>query len=197
MDLMTVILTGLLYSFRMTPFIVTGASAVRVLLLLSGQKREFEDWTRNKVLTLVSIVFLPGTLAFMAIRYLIALSFGVDVEDIGSSSAYGEIDVYLKVDRPPRVGVVLVVLFLNVLLAVFISFILIVIPTTVYLQPLIAVACWWIAIGILINCSVRSGDLSLLFASFKRKPQRSLVELLLFVSILSVAYYVQYVGVPA
>ena len=196
-DLTAMMLANLVYSFRMTPIIVVAASFIRVVLLLSGQKREFEDWTRNKLLSVLSIVFLPGTLAFMGIRLLMARIFGVDVEDVASSSTYGEINVFLKVEKPPRVGIVLGVLFFNVLLAIFAAFSLVVIPIWLYMEPLFALVFWWIAIGILFNCSVRSGDLSLLFASLKRKPRSGAIELILFIAILSFAYYVQYVGVPA
>ncbi|TFF84119.1 hypothetical protein EU524_01420, partial [Candidatus Thorarchaeota archaeon] len=164
-DLQSMVIANLVYSFQMTPPILFGASIVRVVLLLSGQKREFEDWTRNKLLTFLSIIFLPGTLAFMGIRLLLARVFGIGIEDVASSSTYGEINVFLKVEKPPRVGIVLSVLFLNVLLAVFTAFSLVVVPIMFLLQPLWLGLCWWIAIGILFNCSVRSGDLSLLFAS--------------------------------
>ena len=193
-DLQSLVLANLVYSFQMTPPIVLGASFVRVVLLLSGQKREFEDWTRNKFLTFLSIVFLPGTLAFMGIRLLLARVFRVAIEDVGSSSTYGEVNVFLKVEKPPRVGIVLSVLFLNVLLAVFAAFSLVVIPVMLLFEPLWMGVCWWIAVGILFNCSVRSGDLSLLFASLKRKPRSGLIEFVAFVSILSLAYYIQFLG---
>lgn len=168
---------------------------MRVVLLLSGQKREFEDWTRNKFLTFLSIIFLPGTLAFMGIRLLLAKLFRVAVGDVSSSSTYGEINVFLEVEKPPRVGIVLSLLFLNVLLAVFVTFSFVVAPAMLLLEPVWVLVCWWIAAGILFNCSVRSGDLSLLFASLKRKPRSGMVEFIAFVSILSMAYYIQFVGV--
>ena len=194
-DLQSLVLANLAYSFQMTPPIVLGASVVRVALLLSGQKREFEDWTRNKFLTFLSIIFLPGTLAFMGIRLLLAKIFRIAIEDVASSSTYGEINVFLKVEKPPRVGIVLSVLFLNVLLAIFTAFSLVVIPVMLVFEPLWMVVCWWVSVGILFNCSVRSGDLSLLFASLKRKPKSGLIEFVLFTSILCVAYYLQLVGV--
>jgi len=193
-DIEVLMLANLVFSFSVTPVVLIGATILRGLLLLSGQKREFEDWTRNKFMTFLTIIFLPGTLAFMGIRLLIAKGFRVDVEDIGSSSTYGEINVFLKVDRPPRVGIVLVVLFLNVLSAVFTAFTLIVMPVMIYLEPLWIFVFWWIALGILFNCSLRSGDLSLVVAALRSKPRSGVLEFISFMMILGFIYYTLYMG---
>jgi hypothetical protein len=190
-------LGNLLFSFYVTPFVLIGASVLRGLLLLSGQKREFEDWTRNKLMTILSIVFLPGSLAFIGIRLLIARIFRVDVEDIGGSSTYGEINVFLKVDKPPRVGIVLVVLFLNVVAAVFVAFTLILIPVLIVMEPLWFAVLLWISIGILFNCSIKSGDLSLIIASLKNRPRSGVIEFIAFMVVLGFIYYVRFAGVGA
>jgi len=194
-DIGILMLANLVYSFSVTPIVLVGASILRGLLLLSGQKREFEDWTRNKLMTFLTIIFLPGTLAYMGIRYLLARVFGVDVEDIGSSSTYGEINVFLKVEKPPRVGVVLVVLFLNVVAAVFTAFTLIVMPVMIYIETLWVLVFWWIALGILFNCSLRSGDLSLILASLRNKPRSGTIEFIGFMVIMGFIYYTMYMGV--
>ncbi|MHA2221900.1 MAG: hypothetical protein ACXAAO_07550, partial [Candidatus Thorarchaeota archaeon] len=85
LDLGSLIIGNLVFSFYMTPMVLIGASVFRGLLLLSGQKREFEDWTRNKLMTILSIIFLPGSLVFIGIRLLIVRIFRVTIEDIGSS----------------------------------------------------------------------------------------------------------------
>ena len=193
-DIGVLMLASLISSFSVTPLVLIGASILRGLLLLSGQKREFEDWTRNKLMTFLTIVFLPGTLAYMGIRLLIAKGFRVDVEDIGSSSTYGEINVFLKVDRPPRVGVVLIVLFLNVVAAVFTAFTLILLPIMVYVEPLWGVVFWWIALGILFNCSLRSGDLSLVVSALRSKPKSGTIEFIGFMVVLGFIYYTMYLG---
>ncbi len=190
-------LGNLQFSFYVTPLVLIGASVLRGLLLLSGQKREFEDWTRNKLMTILSIVFLPGSLAFIGIRLLIARIFRVDVEDVGGSSTYGEINVFLKVDKPPRVGIVLVVLFLNVVAAVFMAFTLILLPVLIVMEPLWFAVFLWIAIGILFNCSIRSGDLSLIMASLKNRPRSGVIEFIAFMVVLGFIYYVRFAGVGA
>ena len=187
-------LANLFFSFSVTPYVILGATILRGLLLLSGQKREFEDWTRNKLMTFLTIIFLPGTLAYMGIRFLIAKGLRVDVEDVGSSSTYGEINVFLKVDRPPRVGIVLTVLFLNVVAAVFAAFALIVLPVMIYVEPLWIFVFWWVALGILFNCSLRSGDLSLVVAALKNKPRSGAIEFIGFIIILGFIYYTMYMG---
>lgn len=196
-DVGTLMLGNLMFSFYMTPLVLIGASVLRGLLLLSGQKREFEDWTRNKLMTILSIVFLPGSLAFIGIRLLIARTFRVDVEDIGGSSTYGEINVFLKVDKPPRVGIVLMVLFLNVVVAVFVAFTLILLPVLIVMEPLWFAVLLWISIGILFNCSIRSGDLSLIVASLRNKPRSGAIEFIVFMAVLGFIYYVRFTGVGA
>jgi hypothetical protein len=193
-DIGMLMLANLFFSFSVTPYVIIGATILRGLLLLSGQKREFEDWTRNKLMTFLTIIFLPGTLAYMGIRLLIAKGFRVDVEDVGSSSTYGEINVFLKVDRPPRVGIVLIVLFLNVVAAVFAAFALIVLPVMIYMEPLYIFVFWWVALGILFNCSLRSGDLSLVVAALKNKPRSGAIEFIGFIIILGFIYYTMYAG---
>jgi hypothetical protein len=190
-------LGNLLFSFHVTPLVLIGASVLRGLLLLSGQKREFEDWTRNKLMTILSIVFLLGSLAFIGIRLLIARIFRVDVEDVGGSSTYGEINVFLKVDKPPRVGIVLMVLFLNVVTAVFVAFTLLLLPVLIVMEPLWFAVFLWIAIGILFNCSIRSGDLSLIMASLKNRPRSGTIEFIAFMVVLGFIYYVRFAGVGA
>ncbi len=194
-DIGMLMVANLIYSFSVTPIVIVGASILRGLLLLSGQKREFEDWTRNKLMTFLTIIFLPGTLAYMGIRFLIAKVFGVNIEDIGSSSTYGEINVFLKVDKPPRVGIVLVVLFLNVVAAVYTAFTLIVLPVMIYMETLWIAVFWWVALGILFNCSLRSGDLSLIVAALRNKPRSGVIEFIGFMIIMGFIYYTLYVGV--
>lgn len=194
-DIGVLMVANLIYSFSVTPIVIIGASILRGLLLLSGQKREFEDWTRNKLMTFLTIIFLPGTLAYMGIRFLIAKVFGVDIEDIGSSSTYGEINVFLKVDKPPRVGIVLAVLFLNVVAAVFTAFTLIVLPVMIYVETLWILVFWWVALGILFNCSLRSGDLSLIVAALRNKPRSGVFEFIGFIVIMGFIYYTLYLGV--
>ena len=193
----SLVLGNLAFSFYMTPIVLIGASVLRGVLLLSGQKREFEDWTRNRLMTILSIVFIPGSLAFIGIRLVIARLFRVDVEDIGGSSTYGEINVFLKVDRPPRVGIVLSVLFLNVVAAVFVAFMLILLPVFIVVEPLWLAVLMWISIGILFNCSVRSGDLSLIVASIRNRPRSGAIEFITFMVVLGFIYYMRITGVGA
>lgn len=186
---------NLVFSVRIAPAILVIVTVVRGLILLSGQKREFEDWTRNSLMSALSILFLPGTLAYIGIRYTVSRAFGIDVENIGGSTTYGEINLFLKVERPPRVAIVLSALYMIVVMSVFVALSLILLPALLFFQNMPAVLfCWYVAIGVLFNISLRSGDVSLVVASLRRRPRAGALEFIV-VMVALVLLYTQVVGV--
>jgi len=194
-DLPAALFANLVFSVKIAPGILVVVTIVRGLILLSGQKREFEDWTRNSLMSALSIIFLPGTLAYIAIRYTVSRAFGIDVENIGGSTTYGEINLFLKVERPPRVAIVLSALYMIVVMSVFVALSLILLPALLFFQNMPAVLlCWYVAIGVLFNNSLRSGDVSLVVASLRRRPRAGVLEFIA-VMVALVLLYTQVVGV--
>jgi len=194
-DLPAALFANLVFSVRIAPAILVIVTVVRGLILLSGQKREFEDWTRNSLMSALSIIFLPGTLAYIGIRYTVSRAFGIDVENIGGSTTYGEINLFLKVERPPRVAIVLSALYMIVVMSVFVALSLILLPALLFFQNMPAVLfCWYVAIGVLFNISLRSGDVSLVVASLRRRPRAGALEFIV-VMVALVLLYTQVVGV--
>jgi hypothetical protein len=194
-DLPAALFANLVFSVKIAPGILVVVTIVRGLILLSGQKREFEDWTRNSLMSALSIIFLPGTLAYIAIRYTVSRAFGIDVENIGGSTTYGEINLFLKVERPPRVAIVLSALYMIVVMSVFVALSLILLPALLFFQNMPAVLlCWYVAIGVLFNNSLRSGDVSLVVASLRRRPRAGVLEFIA-VMVALVLLYTQVAGV--
>ena len=194
-DLAAALFANLVFSVKIAPGILVIVTVVRGLILLSGQKREFEDWTRNSLMSALSIIFLPGTLAYIAIRYTVSRAFGIDVENIGTSTTYGEINLFLKVERPPRVAIVLSALYMIVVMSVFVALSLILLPALLFFQNMPAVLlCWYVAVGVLFNNSLRSGDISLVVASLRRKPRTGALEFIAVMAAL-VLLYTQVMGV--
>ena len=194
-DLPAALFANLVFSVKIAPGILVIVTVVRGLILLSGQKREFEDWTRNSLMSALSIIFLPGTLAYIGIRYTVSKAFGIDVENIGGSTTYGEINLFLKVECPPRVAIVLSALYMIVVMSVFVALSLILLPALLFFQNMPAVLfCWYVAIGVLFNNSLRSGDVSLVVASLRRRPRAGALEFIA-VMVTLVLLYTQVVGV--
>lgn len=194
-DLPAALLANLVFSVKIAPGILVIVTVVRGLILLSGQKREFEDWTRNSLMSALSIIFLPGTLAYIGIRYTVSRAFGIDVENIGGSTTYGEINLFLKVERPPRVVIVLSALYMIVVMSVFVALSLILLPALLFFQNMpVVLFCWYVAVGVLFNISLRSGDVSLVVASLRRRPRAGALEFIA-VMVTLVLLYTQVVGV--
>ncbi len=194
-DLPAALFANLVFSVKIAPGILAIVTVVRGLILLSGQKREFEDWTRNSLMSALSIIFLPGTLAYIGIRYTVSRAFGIDVENIGGSTTYGEINLFLKVERPPRVVIVLSALYMIVVMSVFVALSLILLPALLFFQNMpVVLFCWYVAIGVLFNISLRSGDVSLVVASLRRRPRAGALEFIA-VMVALVLLYTQVVGV--
>ena len=194
MDIPSLILANLIFSIKITPIVVIIVSILRAAILFSGQKREFEDWTRNPLLTVLLMIFLPGTLAYVAIRYVVCYAFGIDIEGVGSATTYGEINLFLTVDKAPRVGIAITSLFVTIVMSIFVALSLVAIPIVLVFDVLPTLVCWYISLGILFNSSIRNGDISMIGASLKRRPRSGAVELLVVMTAL-VLLYIQVMGV--
>lgn len=190
-DPVTALAANMYFALRISPIVVAVVSAIRGIILLMGQKREFERWTRNFLLSALSVLFLPGTAIFVAIRFVICKVFGISVENIGGSWTYGEINLFLRIDQPPRVSAVVVSLFVTFVLSVFTSLTLLSAPTIMVVDdPVIALLCWYVAIGLMFNTSLRSGDLSLIAAAMRKRPRTAVAELAV-VLVLLVVFYIR------
>jgi hypothetical protein len=144
----------------------------------------------------VTIIFAPGMVINTGVRYAVAALFRIDIEGVGAGSTYAELNLFLKVDKPPRVWVLICALFVSTVLSVFIGFSLLVLPVILLLGAPVVLLSWYLALGVLFNCCIRGGDVSLLSAALKGQPRRGSFELLLVLIIL-VLFYIQLAGVVA
>ena len=195
-DIPGLMMANLLFSMQVAPGVLIVVSVIRGLVLLTGQKREFEDWTRNWLLTLLSWVFLPGTMVYVALRWGISKLFRIDVENVGLSTTYAELNLFLKVEKPPRVVVAVTFLYATVVLSVFTACSMIILPLVFLLDAPVVAILWYVALGVFFNTSLRSGDVSLVAASLKKRPRSGALELIVVIAAL-VIFYAQIAGVFA
>ncbi|MCK5390060.1 MAG: hypothetical protein KAJ36_06200, partial [Candidatus Thorarchaeota archaeon] len=78
-DLGTMLVLNLVFSVKVAPAVVFTATLIRSLILLSGNKRVFRAWTRNAMLSAVSIIFFPGSIINTAVRYSVCSLFRIDL----------------------------------------------------------------------------------------------------------------------
>lgn len=194
-DLVGLVITNLVLAVSFTPFVIIAMTVIRSIVLLAGRKREFEEWTRNPLLSILSIVFLPGSLVYIGIRYLVCSAFGFRIESIGTSTTYGEFNLYLNVERPPRVGAVIAAIYAIVVLSVFSAMNLMILPMAFAADFLLPGIGLYVALGVLFNASIRSGDITLLGASLRRRPRSGALELVIAIAIL-LFVHVQLLEVP-
>lgn len=194
MEIVFLLLANLYFAFQWTPMIMVAITAIRGALLLKGQKREFEDWFRNPLMTFLSIFFLPGTLIYTGIRYVVSRIAGIRVERVSGSTTYGELNLFLKVEKPPRVGVLVLALYANIVLSVFVVLTLLVLPFMLVLNLVWTGLCLYVAAGVLYNSSLRSGDAGLVLSALREHPRSGVIELLIAVAAIAVVYW-QLMGV--
>jgi len=192
-DVLALLATNLIFSVKIAPLVVIVATMIRSALLLTGRKRAIVSWTRNTILSIATIVFLPGMLVNTAVRYGVCSLFGIDLEGIGGGSTYAELNLFLKVDRPPKVAVLVSALYVSTVASVFIGFTLLFMPVVLLLGAPIVLLCWYMALCVLFNSSLRGGDVQLLGAALQKQPGRGMAELLAALAILIVFY--TFVGV--
>ncbi len=194
-DIVSLLTMNFLFSLKVAPLVVIVATLLRSILLLSGNKRAFKSWTRNTLLSALTIIFLPGIIINTAVRYGICSLFQIDLEGVGAGSTYAELNLFLKVDSPPRVGVLILALYLSTLTSVFIGFLLLFLPVVILAGAPLFLLCWYLSLAVLINCSLRGGDVSLLGAALRGHLGKGILELVIALSVLIVFYYFVGVGV--
>ncbi|MFW9921033.1 MAG: hypothetical protein ACFFED_15640 [Candidatus Thorarchaeota archaeon] len=194
-DIVFLVLANLYFAFQWTPIIMVVITVIRGALLLKGQKREFEDWFRNPWMTFLSIFFLPGTLIYTGIRYVVSKIAGIKIARVSGTSTYGELNMFIEVERPPRVGVLIVALYMNIMLSVFVALTLLVLPLVLILDLAWTGICIYVSLGVLYNSSLRSGDAGLVLSSLRQKPRSGAIELIVVIVSIAVLYW-QTLGVP-
>jgi len=192
-DVLALLATNLVFSIKIAPLVVIVATLIRSALLLTGRKRAFVSWTRNTLLSFATFIFLPGMLVNTAVRYGVCSLFGIDLEGIGSGSTYAELNLFLKVDRPPKVAVLVSALYVSTVASVFIGFMFLFLPVVLLLGAPIVLLSWYLALCVLFNSSLRGGDVQLLGAALQKHPGRGIAELFIALAILIVFY--AFVGV--
>ncbi len=191
---MTILVENLALTLRALPVVIIFATMFRSVLLLSGKKRSFATWTRNRFLSLFTILTAPGMVLIIAIRYLISAIFGVELERVGVDTTFGEFTPYIVVRRTPRVIVATLALFLTTLIASYIGLLFLILPALYPLELIPAILCWYMAFSILANNAIRGGDVILLRSSLQEYPRSGVAELVIFVVLIFIVY-VRVVGV--
>jgi hypothetical protein len=191
-DIVSMLAVNFVFSIKFAPLIVVVATLVRSLLLLSGNKRAFKSWTRNGLLSAITILFLPGMIINTAVRYAVCSLFRIDLEGVAAGSTYAELNLFLKVDSPPKVYVLISALFVSTIASVFIGFSLLFLPVVLFVGAPVLLLCWYLSVAVLLNSSLRGGDVSLLGAALQKHPGRGIAELVVTLSVLIVFY--SYVG---
>jgi hypothetical protein len=193
-DIVTLMMANLLFSVQVAPLVVVVATAIRSVLLLTGKRRTFEEWTRNPLLSAVTIIFAPGMVINTAVRYGVTSLMGIDLEGLGGGGTYGELSLFLKVDKPPRVAVLLSALYISTIISVFTAFALLVVPVVMLAGAPIVLLCTYISLGVLLSSSLKGGDLTLLGAALRGNPRKGTIEFLAVMAVL-VLFYTQILGV--
>jgi hypothetical protein len=178
---------------KVTPLVVIVATIIRSALLLSGNKRAFKSWTRNAILSAISIVFLPGMIVNTAVRYFVCSLFKIDIKTVGFASTYAELNLFLNVDSPPRVVVLVSALYISTVASIFVAFSLMVLPVVLIAGAPLLLLCWYLAVAVLFNSSLRGGDVTLLGAALKGHQGKGIAELIIALCVLLVFY--SFVGV--
>ncbi len=187
-DIATLLAANLLFSVTYAPLVVVVATLIRSLMLLSGNRRTFRAWTRNALLSAVTIIFLPGMVINTAVRYAVCSLFRIDLQGVAAGSTYAELNLFLKVDSPPRVSVLISALFLSTIASVFIGFSLLFLPVVLLAGAPVILLCWYLSLAVLFNSSLRGGDVSLLGAALQKHPGKGIAELIIALSLLIVFY---------
>jgi len=155
----------------------------------------FRAWTRNVMLSAVSILFFPGSIINTAVRYAVCSLFRIDLKGVAAGSTYAELNLFLKVDSPPRVVVLISALFVSTIASVFIGFSLLFLPVVLLVNAPVYLLCWYLSLAVLFNSSLKGGDVSLLGAALQKHQGKGIAELILALSVLIVFYSVVGVGV--
>jgi hypothetical protein len=192
-DVLTLLATNLVFSVKIAPLVVVVATLVRSVLLLTGRRRAIVSWTRNTVLSVATFIFLPGMLINTAVRYGVCSLFGIDLDAVGAGSTYGELNLFLKVERPPKVAVLVSALYVSTVASLYIGFTFLFLPVVLLMGAPIVLLCWYLALCVLFNSSLRGGDAHLLGVALQKHPGRGMAELFIALAVLMIFY--SFVGV--
>jgi len=182
------LVVNLIFSVKFAPFVVVVATLIRSIMLLSGNRRAFRAWTRNVLLSAVTIIFLPGMIINTGVRYAVCSVFRIDLEGVAAGSPYAELNLFLTVDSPPRVSVLIAALFVSTIASVFIGFSLLFLPVVFLAGAPALLLCWYLSLAVLFNSSLKGGDVSLLGAALQKHPGKGIAELVVALSLLIVFY---------
>ena len=187
-EILTLLAANLVFSITYAPLVVVVATLIRSIMLLSGNRRAFRSWTRNALLSAITIIFLPGMVINTAVRYAVCSLFRIDLQGVAAGSTYAELNLFLKVDSPPRVSVLISALFVSTIASVFIGFSLLFLPVILLAGAPVILLCWYLSLAVLFNSSLRGGDVSLLGAALQKHPGKGIAELIIALSLLIVLY---------
>ena len=187
-EIVSMLAVNLVFSIKFAPLVVVAATLIRSIMLLSGNRRAFRAWTRNALLSAVTIIFLPGMIINTAVRYAVCSLFRIDLEGVSAGSTYAELNLFLKVDSPPRVAVLISALFVSTIASVFIGFSLLFLPVVFLAGAPVLLLCWYLSLAVFFNSSLRGGDVSLLGAALQKHPGKGIAELIIALSLLIVFY---------
>ena len=187
-EILTLLAANLVFSITYAPLVVVVATLIRSIMLLSGNRRAFRSWTRNALLSAITIIFLPGMVINTAVRYAVCSLFRIDLQGVAAGSTYAELNLFLKVDSPPRVSVLISSLFVSTIASVFIGFSLLFLPVILLAGAPVLLLCWYLSLAVLFNSSLRGGDVSLLGAALQKHPGKGIAELIIALSLLIVLY---------
>jgi hypothetical protein len=187
-DVLALLATNLVFSVKIAPLVVIVATLIRTALLLTGRRRAILSWTRNTILSVATIIFLPGSIINTGVRYAVCSLFGIDLDSVGVGSTYAELNLFLKVDRPPKVAVLVSALYVSTVASVFIGFTFLFLPVVLLLGAPIVLLSWYLALCVLFNSSLRGGDFQLLGAALQKHPGKGIAELFVALAVLIVFY---------
>lgn len=175
------ILLGALFFMPVAVFI---ASIVRGILILSGKRRVFTGWVRNKLYVGLLYLTFPGLLLIFVFRRLFLAIFRIKVVKSHWIFTYGEPTPTFEVETPRSVFQAFLVLFsvfyigTVVMLELFNLGFVISFPVRLILIYL-AFAIWF-------NLSITSGDVLIFSEIMKNYPKTAIVESILLISIIAV-----------
>ena len=76
----------------------------------------------------------------------------------------------------------------TIVLSVFIALLFLVLPAILALDFPMSLFCWYVALGVLFNTSLRSGDVRLLWEALKRHPRSGTIEFVIVLAVLVLLY---------
>lgn len=159
------------------PFAVFIASLFRALLVLSGKRRVFTGWVRNKVYVLLLYLTFPGLLLIYAMRRLFLILFRIRIIKSHWMFTYGEPTPTFEVETPRSVIQAFMVLFsvfyigTIVMLWLFDYGLIFAFPLKIVLL--------YLAFSVWFNLAITSGDVLIFTEIVKTNPRTAIIELLL------------------